>query len=137
MFCKIEATTPFPTNNLKQDYTKAKHIRLHRECSFHCIFWSHVSTFWIPTSLLSFILLLKKSRRREIKRVTYYVPTTLLVLAIFWFSEKILAIPKSDIFATMSWSNNTLLGFKSLWMILSLESSWRYKSPLAIPLIML
>ena len=62
-----------------------------------------------------FNFLLKKPIRREIKEeVAYYVPTTLLVLSIFWFSLQILAIPKSNILATMSWSNNTLLGFKSL-----------------------
>ena len=34
MFCEVEATIPFSTNNLKQDYTKAKDIGLHREYSF-------------------------------------------------------------------------------------------------------
>ena len=33
MFYKIYVTTSFPTNNLKQDYTKAKDIGLHREYS--------------------------------------------------------------------------------------------------------
>ena len=33
MFYKIDVTTSFPTNNLKQDYTKAKDIGLHREYS--------------------------------------------------------------------------------------------------------
>ena len=112
LFCKVEATIHFPTNNLKQHYTKAEYIGLHRKYSFHGIFWSHVSTFWIPTLTLFFI---KKNIRIEIKEeVAYYVPTTLLVLAIFSFSQKIFTIPKSDILATMSWSNNTLLGFKSL-----------------------
>ena len=65
--------------------------------------------------LFFFNFLLKKPIRREIKEeVAYYVPTTLMVLSIFWFSLQILAIPKSNILATMSWSNNTLLGFKSL-----------------------
>ena len=33
MFYKIYVTTSFPTNNLKQDYTKTKDIGLHREYS--------------------------------------------------------------------------------------------------------
>ena len=115
MFNEIEVTTHFSTTNLKQDYTKTEDIRRNREYSFHCIFWSHVPTFWILTSLLLLLLLFKKPRRREIKEeVAYYVPAILLVLTIFWFLEKILAIPKSDILATMLWSNNTWLDFKSL-----------------------
>ena len=74
-------------------------------------------TRFLDTKISIFLkkILLKKPIRREIKEeVAYYVPTTLMVLSIFWFSLQILAIPKSDILATMSWSNNTLLGFKSL-----------------------
>ena len=56
MFSEIETTTPFSTNNLKQDYTKAEDIGFNRKYSFHCIFWSHVPTFWIPTSLLLLLL---------------------------------------------------------------------------------
>ena len=65
MFSEIEATTPFFTNKFKQDYTKVKDIELNREYSFHCIFWSHVPTFWIATSLL---LLFKKPRKKRNKR---------------------------------------------------------------------
>ena len=56
----------------------------------------------------------KNKLKKKKKKKTHYVPTTLLVLAMFWFSRKILAIPKSDILATISLSNNTLLGFRSL-----------------------
>ena len=31
MFSEVEATTPFPANNLKQDYTKTEDIGLYRE----------------------------------------------------------------------------------------------------------
>lgn len=57
-----------------------------------------------------------KKKRKEIvlRKRSHYVPTTFLVFAVFWSSQKILAKPKSDIFATISLSNNTLLGFKSL-----------------------
>ena len=65
--------------------------------------------------------------------MTYNVPTTLLVLASSCLLPKILAVPKSEIFAFISSSNKTLLAFKSLWMILRRESSWRYRIPLAIP----
>ena len=66
----------------------------------------------------------------------YYVPTTLLVLASIRLPPKILAVPKSDIFGFISSSSNTLLAFISLWMILSRESSCRYRRPFAIPLTM-
>ena len=65
MFCEVEATIPFPTNNLKQDYTKAKDIGLHREYSFQCIFWSHVPAFWIPALLLLLSLLFKTKKKRN------------------------------------------------------------------------
>lgn len=68
---------------------------------------------------------------------TYYVPTTLFVFASFWFPPNILAMPKSEIFGFISSSNRMLLAFRSLWIILSLESLWRYSNPRAIPSIML
>lgn len=83
--------------------------------------WSHISYVW---------------KWDIMEGITYYVPTTLLVLASIWLPPKILAVPKSDIFGFISSSNSTLLAFKSLWMILSRESSWRYWMPLAIPLTM-
>ena len=113
MFYKIDVTTSFPTNNLKQDYTKAEDIGLHKEYSSIAYSGAMYPLFGYQNKFF-FFFLLKKPIRREIKEAAYYVPTTLLVLSIFWFSLQILAIPKSDILATMSWSNNTLLGFKSL-----------------------
>lgn len=56
------------------------------------------------------------------KEETYYVPTTLLVFASIWSSPNILAIPKSEIFGFIAALSRTLLAFRSLWMILSLES---------------
>lgn len=61
-------------------------------------------------------------KQREIEREIYYVPTTLLVFASIWSSPNILAIPKSDIFGFIDASSKTLLAFKSLWIIFSLES---------------
>ena len=72
----------------------------------------------------------------SIEGTTYYVPTILIVLASIWLLPKILAVPKSDILGFISSSNNTLLAFISLWMILSRESSCKYWRPLAIPLTM-
>lgn len=46
-------------------------------------------------------------------------------------------MPKSAILGLISASSNTLLALRSLWIIVSLESWWRYKSPLATPLIIL
>jgi hypothetical protein len=45
---------------------------------------------------------------------TYYVPTTLLVMASVWFSPKLLARPKSEILGFISLSNKILLAFRSL-----------------------
>ena len=76
-------------------------------------------------------------RPRASDRSTYYVPTTRLVLSWCSLPPKILAIPKSDIFGFISTSSRMLLGLRSLWIIVVLESWWRYISPLATPLIML
>ena len=70
---------------------------------------------------------------REKERESYYVPTTLFVFASIWSSPNILAKPKSEIFGFITASSRTLLAFRSLWMIFSLESWWRYKTPQAIP----
>jgi len=64
---------------------------------------------------------------------THYVPTTFRVYALVWSPPNILAMPKSEILGTMFLSSNTLLAFRSLWMILNLESSCRYCRPRAIP----
>ena len=104
MFYKIDVTTSFPTNNLKQDYTKAEDIGLHREYSSIAYPGAMYLLFGYQNKFFFFFInfLLKKPIRREIKEeVAYYVPTTLLVLSIFWFSLQILAIPKSNILATM------------------------------------
>jgi len=52
----------------------------------------------------------------------YSVPTTLLVLAVASSPPKILAVPKSEILGFISLSRRTLLAFRSLWIILNLES---------------
>lgn len=71
-----------------------------------------------PYYNISYLLNIFKSQKRESERErrerAYNVPTTLLVLATVWFPSNIFAIPKSDILATMSWSNNTLEGLRSL-----------------------
>ena len=58
---------------------------------------------------------------------TYYVPTTLVVSSWIWSPLNIRAIPKSEISGFSSVSNKTLLVLRSLWIILNLESWWRYK----------
>ena len=63
---------------------------------------------------------------------TYYVPTTLVVSSWIWSPLNIRAIPKSEILGFSSVSNKTLLVLRSLWIILNLESWWRYKIPRAI-----
>ena len=74
---------------------------------------------------------------KEYKNMTYYVPIILFVLAWESLSLNILAVPKSEIFGIISLSSKMLLVFKSLWIIFNLEYLWRYKSPWAIPSIML
>ncbi len=64
---------------------------------------------------------------------TYYVPTTLLVLSWIWSPLNIRATPKFEILEFISASSRTLVVLRSLWMILNLESWWRYKSPRATP----
>ena len=65
---------------------------------------------------------------------TYYVPITLVVLSWIWSPLNIRAIPKSEIFGFISSSKRTLLVLRSLWIILNLDSWWRYKIPRAIPI---
>lgn len=68
---------------------------------------------------------------------THYVPATRFVFAFCWLSLNILAMPKSVILGLISSSSKTLLALRSLWIIFSLESWWRYRSPLATPFIIL
>ena len=63
----------------------------------------------------------------------YNVPTTRFVLNWFWSPPNILAIPKSDILGFISASRRMLLALRSRWTTRSLESRWRYSSPLAMP----
>ena len=65
---------------------------------------------------------------------TYYVPTTLVVMSWIWSPLIIRAMPKSEILGFISPSRRTLLVLRSLWIILNLESWWRYKIPRAIPI---
>jgi hypothetical protein len=55
----------------------------------------------------------------------YYVPIILFVLELIWSPPKDLARPKSEIFGFILLSRRILLALRSLWIILSLESSWR------------
>lgn len=87
---------------------------------------------WFPSSILH-VYALNFGLFVMLLHYTYYVPITLLVIAWSSFGSKILANPKSDIFGFISESKRTLLAFKSLWTILSLECLWRYKSPCAMP----
>ena len=65
---------------------------------------------------------------------TYYVPTTLIVMSWIWSPLYIRAAPKSEILGFISPSSRILLVLRSLWIILNLESWWRYKIPRAIPI---
>ena len=62
-----------------------------------------------------------KGRDRKKWKSTYYVHTIRAVLASASLLEKILAIPKSELFGFISLSNNTLEAFRSRWVILSLK----------------
>uniref|UniRef100_K3ZYM1 Uncharacterized protein n=1 Tax=Setaria italica TaxID=4555 RepID=K3ZYM1_SETIT len=67
---------------------------------------------------------------------SYYVPTTLLVLASVMLEPKILAMPKSEILGFNSLSSKMLLAFKSRWIIRTRECLCKYSSPCAMPSIM-
>lgn len=58
------------------------------------------------------------------------------VFALSSFFLKILAIPKSDILGFISASNKMLLTFRSLWITVYTENSWRYRRPCVIPSMM-
>ena len=133
MFYKVEAIIPFPTNNLKQHYTKAKHIRLHRKYSFHCIFWSHVSTFWIPTLILFFI---KKTYKNKNKRIS-----SLLCSYNSFGVSYILVFTKDPRHSKIRYFGNHVMVQQHIARFQvpmnDFKSGILMKSPLAIPLIML
>ena len=53
--------------------------------------------------------------------ITYYVPAILFVFALDIFRSKIMAIPKSEILGFISMSTKMLPGFRSQWIIGTLE----------------
>ena len=134
MFCKVKATILFHTNYVKQDYTKAEDIWLHREYSSHCIFWSHICVICIQTLLL---LSLLKPKRRERYRKKWLTMFQQLFWCLLYSVFHKRSLPFQNPIFWQPCHGPTTHCFKSLWMILRRESSWRYSSPLAIPLIML
>ena len=73
MFYKIDVTTSFPTNNLKQDYTKAEDIGLHREYS--SIAYSGAMYRFLDTKtsfflffFYFFLFFIKKTNKKRNKR---------------------------------------------------------------------
>jgi uncharacterized membrane protein YkvI len=78
------------------------------------------------------------SRRQWIIKIsfTYNVPLVIAV-CIVWFWSNSLDRPKSVIFGSIFASSNMLAGFRSKWIIGSLECSWRYCNPYEIPSIIL
>ena len=82
----------------------------------------------------AFLFLIKWENKRGIlkENTTYKVPVTLFMFPLLWSLPKLLAKPKSEIFGSIAPSSRILLALKSLYIILSLESWWRYSRPLAI-----
>ena len=77
-----------------------------------CILKGYIATALVQ-GMLSFISE-KIKIKTHIEGDTYYVPTTVLVLASISFPLKLLARPKSEIFGFSSSSNKILLAFRSL-----------------------
>ena len=122
---------------LKEQNPKAKNVWFLWKQPFHCIFRRHVSAALKYKDCNILWLFNCTIFEKNIKTaLTYYVPTILIVLPSFSLPPKILAVPKSDIFGFNSPSNKILLNFRSLCIILNLESLWRYNSPREIPSIM-
>lgn len=91
----------------------------------NCIFWGHVATVIQKKYMFNMYRAEEESvggKRICEDKFSYYVPMTLLVLAPVSFPLKLLAMPKSDILGSISVSSKILLAFKSLWIILNLES---------------
>jgi hypothetical protein len=79
------------------------------------------------------VTLLLDSYMGKLVRRSYYVPT---ILFVFWsvsFMPNILASPKSEIFGFISLSKRMLLALRSLWMTRKRECLCKYRSPCAIP----
>ena len=134
----VDTSVPFTSNDFQHYNTKAKYIWFHRKHSIHCILRGHITAaeshvnvimIRILHCIINIIWLTCLSKLW----VTYYVPTTLRVLISASSLPNILAMPKSEILGVISLSRRILLVFKSLWMILYLESWWRYSKPRAIP----
>lgn len=116
----------FPsTNYLQYNHTKAEHIRFDWKRSMNSIFRRHITTAQKDESSKREVKKQLQNEKPNKFRNTYYVPITLFVFASSWSRPNVLAIPKSDIFGFMLSSRRTLLVFRSLWMIFSLESWWR------------
>lgn len=140
MISMKEIFVSLTTHNLQNWYSEAKNIRFYWKDSKNCIFRGHIATAFEESNktmikqvenckgLWRFVINIGTSES------SYYVPMTLPVLSPVSFPLKILASPKSDILGFMSLSSKMLLAFRSLWIILSWESWWRYRSPRAIPL---
>ena len=128
----ISTIVSLASYNLQQYDPETKHIRFCGKSPKHHILWWHVATTYEQ------IKMLQPNTFNEYENWhygSYYVPTTLLVLSCSWSPWNILAMPKSEIFGFISASRRILLVFRSLWIILNLESWWRYRIPRAIPLI--
>jgi len=125
-----------PTYYLQQYNTKAEYIRFYWKLSINSIFWCHVPTEINHWRKIKFAWIVCKWKR-FLNIHTHNVPTIIFVFPSISSLPTVLANPKSDIFGLKSSSRRTLLALRSLWMILSRESSWRYVSPLASPQIML
>jgi hypothetical protein len=75
--------------------------------------------------------------RTYLANKAYYVPTTLFVFPSVSFELNIFARPKSEILGFISESRRMLLAFTSLCIMRNLECLCKYRSPCAVPSIMI
>lgn len=122
-------------DDLQHQNTEAVDVGLGGENTIQSIFWRHVPTerketaCWVGIQRIQwFLALIKISTaifsRKNCKH-TYYVPTTVLVVAWPCSPVKILAIPKSEILGFICSSNSTFAALRSRWTTLSREPWWR------------
>lgn len=99
----------------------------------HCIFWCHVSTANDRITFFNSKICIERFSKVWSLFGTHYVPAIRLVFPSVSSISKSFAKPKSEILGFMSPSNKMFPAFRSRWIILRRESSWRYRSPPLMP----
>jgi len=92
---------------------------------------------WLNQMLWFGARIVCRDRKLIWKARAYYVPTTLFVFPSVSFELNIFARPKSEILGFISESKRMLLAFTSLCIMRNLECLCKYRSPCAVPSIII